>query len=116
MHRSKQLFYSIASSARAMSVVGMSIPGALAGFEVDNELVLGRRLYRQVGRLLALEDTVDVLRRASERVDRVRPVGDQATAGDETAIPIDRMQSMPVRQRATNPAPPPAFSATDPGP
>src|SRR5262249_36401277 len=32
----------------------------LCGLEVDRELVLGRRLYRQVGRLLALEDAVDV--------------------------------------------------------
>src|SRR5246500_300268 len=28
----------------------------LRGLEVDYQLVLGRRLYRQVGRLLALED------------------------------------------------------------
>jgi hypothetical protein len=32
----------------------------LCGLEVDRELVLGRCLYRQVGRLLALEDAVDV--------------------------------------------------------
>jgi hypothetical protein len=28
----------------------------LGGLKVDDQLVLGRRLYRQVGRLLALED------------------------------------------------------------
>ena len=32
----------------------------LGGLEIDDQLVLGRRLYRQVGRLLALEDAVDV--------------------------------------------------------
>ena len=29
------------------------------GLEVDRQLVLGRRLHRQVGRLLALEDAID---------------------------------------------------------
>ena len=29
-------------------------------FEVDSQLVLGRRLHRQVGRLLSLEDAVDI--------------------------------------------------------
>jgi hypothetical protein len=32
----------------------------LGGLEVDHQFVLGRRLHRQVGRLLALEDAVDV--------------------------------------------------------
>src|SRR5262245_13098920 len=35
-------------------------PERLGGLEVDHQLVLGRGLYRQVGRLLALEDAVDV--------------------------------------------------------
>jgi hypothetical protein len=32
----------------------------LGGLEVDHQLILGRRLHRQVGRLLALEDAIDV--------------------------------------------------------
>jgi hypothetical protein len=32
----------------------------LRGLEVDCQLVLGRRLHREVGRLLALEDAIDV--------------------------------------------------------
>src|SRR5262252_7423462 len=32
----------------------------LSSLEVDHQLVFGRRLYRQVGRLLAFEDAVDV--------------------------------------------------------
>jgi hypothetical protein len=32
----------------------------LGGLEVDHQLVFGWRLYRQVGRLVALENTVDV--------------------------------------------------------
>ena len=33
---------------------------ALRRLEVDRKLVLGRRLYRQLGWLLALEDAIDV--------------------------------------------------------
>src|SRR6266705_7013474 len=32
----------------------------LGGSQVDHQLVLGRRLHRQVGRLLPLEDAIDV--------------------------------------------------------
>ena len=50
----------------------------LGGLEVDDQFVLGRRLHRQVGRLLALEDAIDVAGRAPVLVDQIRPVGDQA--------------------------------------
>ena len=46
-----------------------------------------------------LEDAIDIARRASEWVDGVGAVRDQATAGDEAPMPVDRGQSMPVRQR-----------------
>ena len=36
----------------------------LCSLEVDHQLVLGRRLNRHVGRLLALEDAVDIAGRA----------------------------------------------------
>jgi hypothetical protein len=32
----------------------------LRGLEVDHQLIFGRRLHRQVGRLLALEDAIDL--------------------------------------------------------
>jgi hypothetical protein len=35
----------------------------LCGLEVDHQFVLGRRLHRQIGRLLALENAIDVSRR-----------------------------------------------------
>jgi hypothetical protein len=38
----------------------------LGGLEVDDQLILGRRLYRQVGRLLAPEDAIDIAGRAAE--------------------------------------------------
>src|SRR6516164_8640844 len=62
---------------------------------VDHQIVLGRCLHRQVARLLALEDTVDVAGRAPILVDRVRGIGDQTTAGDEQAVRVDRRQAVP---------------------
>ena len=44
---------------------------------VDDKLVLGRRLHRQVGRLLALEDTIDIAGCLPVLVDPIRAVGDQ---------------------------------------
>ena len=41
----------------------------LGGLEVDHQFVLGRRLHRQVGWLLALEDAVDVAAGAAVLVD-----------------------------------------------
>ena len=52
--------YSITSSARASSVGGTVEAERLGGPEVDHQFVLGRRLHRQIGRLLALEDAVDI--------------------------------------------------------
>ena len=75
--------YSITSSARASSVGGTVEAERLGGLEVDDQLELGRRLHRQVGRLLALEDAVDVAGRAPVLVDKIRPIGDQAAGGDE---------------------------------
>src|SRR5258708_32295553 len=46
----------------------------LRGLQVDHQLVLSRRLHRQVGRLLSLSGAIDVARRADARVDRIRAV------------------------------------------
>ena len=62
--------HSITSSARASSDGGTVEAERLGGLEVDDQLVLGRRLHRQVGRLLALEDAVDVAGRLPVLVDK----------------------------------------------
>src|SRR5262245_4969468 len=69
------------------------------GLEVDHQLVFGRRLYREVSRLLALEDAIDVAGGAPMQVDSVGPVGDETSVCDKTALEVDRRQLMPVRQR-----------------
>ena len=70
-------------------------PGSL---EVEDQLELGRRLNRQVGRLLALEDAIDAAGRLPVLVDVIRPIGDQATVGGEGTFEVDRRQLVPRRQ------------------
>jgi hypothetical protein len=41
-------------------------PERLGGLEVDDQSEFGRRLYRQVGGLLALEDAIDIASSATE--------------------------------------------------
>src|SRR5438067_178849 len=43
----------------------------LGGLQVNDQLVFRRRLYRQVGRLFAFEDTVDVASGTAELVESI---------------------------------------------
>ena len=74
------------SSARASSEGGTAEHERLRGLEVDHQLILGRRLHRQVGRLLALEDAINIAGRAAVLVDQVRRIGDQPTGIDKMAV------------------------------
>ena len=74
-------------------------PSAFCRLEVDRKLVLGRRLYWQLGWLLALEDAIDVAGRLSVLFDKIRSIGDEATNGDEEAIGVDGGQSKPGGKR-----------------
>src|SRR5215471_12458563 len=47
--------------------------------EVNYKFVFSRCLHRQVGRLLALDDTIHIAGRALVLVDLIRPVGGEAT-------------------------------------
>src|SRR5262249_35264463 len=71
----------------------------LRGLEIDHQLILGRRLNRKIGRLLTLEDAVDVAGGTPELVDEIRSIGNQATAGGINASAIDRGQPMPRCKR-----------------
>jgi hypothetical protein len=67
-------------------------------FKIDDQLVLSRRLDRQIARLRALEDAVDIVCRAPHLVDWIRTIGDQATSGRPEAKSVDRRQSIAGRQ------------------
>ena len=92
--------HSMTSSARASSDRRHGEAERLGGLEVDDQLVLGRRLHRQVGRLLALEDAIDVAGRAPEQVDQIGPSARvRPPAVTQKREPIDRGQLVPCRQR-----------------
>src|SRR6516165_2242887 len=69
------------------------------GLKVDHQLVFGRCLHRQVGRILTLEDAIDVCGRAPVLVYQISPVRDQAPGGDEMTLEIDRRQLVLRRKR-----------------
>ena len=61
-------------------------PSALAVLRLITSSYLVGALHRQIGRLLALEDAVDVAGRAPVLAGDVGPVGDQPAARHEVAI------------------------------
>ena len=73
-------------------------PKRLGGLEVDHQLVLCRRLNRQLARLLALEDAIDVARRAPEVVDLLISVGQEAPGPGERTERIDGRETMTSSQ------------------
>jgi hypothetical protein len=60
---------------------------------------VSRNPERQISRLLALEDAIDVAGRAPELIRPIRTVGDQAATGDEEAGGVNRGQAVMGRQR-----------------
>ena len=71
----------------------------LGGLQVHGQLVFGRRLHRQVGGLLALEDAIYIAGGAPVLIEEIRPVGYQPPGRDEEAFEIDRRQFVTSRQR-----------------
>ena len=69
-----QYSYSIGSSALSRIDVGTSRPSALAVVILSTGLVFHRQLHRQIGRLLALKDAVDVGGGAASMAYLVRPM------------------------------------------
>jgi hypothetical protein len=53
------------------------------GFEIESYFLLRRRLYGQIGRLLAVEDAVDVTGCAMKLIEVVNPVGDEPAGGHD---------------------------------
>jgi hypothetical protein len=64
------------------------------GLEVDDQRHLGGLFDRQIGRLVAFEDAVDVASSASVLIDRIGAVGDQAAVGDEEAERVNGRQAV----------------------
>src|SRR5262249_15290010 len=64
----------------------------LCGLEVEHRLIPCRRLHRQIGWFLTLENAVNVTGRAPVLVDVIRAVGDQAASANKVTFEIDCWQ------------------------
>ena len=74
------------------------MPSALAVLRLIASFVLGRRLHRQVGRLFALQDAIDVAGGAAILIEVVGPIADQAAGANGVAERVDRGQIVPDRE------------------
>jgi hypothetical protein len=79
--------YSITSSARASSAFGAERPG---GFEVDDQLELGRLKHRQIGRLVTLENPSGVDTSLTISIGEAGSIGDQPARRNVFAPTVDR--------------------------
>src|SRR5205814_907322 len=70
----------------------------LGGFEIDQQLVLGRRLHGKVGWLLTFQNTVNVLGRAAVRINLIRSIGDESSVSDPHSAGKYRGQSISCSQ------------------
>src|SRR6266702_4795932 len=72
---------------------------SLGGLEVDDQLVLDRRLHRKVGWLRTLEDEIDIASRAPKIIGQVNSVGQEAAEFSEETVRIDGRKMIASRQR-----------------
>src|SRR5262249_38001098 len=70
----------------------------LSGLEVDDEFVFGRRLHWQVGRLLTLEDAIDIAASTLVQAGNIRTVSDETALYDEHPKGINGRQSITCRK------------------
>src|SRR5262249_56710780 len=70
----------------------------LGCLEVDEQLVLGRRLHRQVRWLCSPEDAIDVRRGTPAEIDRVGPLGQQAAVDCLAPGRLDGREAVACRQ------------------
>src|SRR5258708_18312006 len=68
------------------------------GFYIYDQLVLGRRLHRKFGWVLALEDAVDISSSKSIWAVKFGSVRDQAASGDKIIVRVDCGQFVPSSQ------------------
>ena len=71
----------------------------LGRFEIDHQLVLRWRLYRKIGRLLALDNAIDIAGGAPILIWIVGPVANKTTRAYKVAERIDGGQFVPRRER-----------------
>ena len=75
----------------------------LRGLQIDHEFVLGRLLNRQIGRLLAFKDAIDIGRDPTEQTNQVRSIGHQSTIHDKVAVTLESGRPVSVPGVAESP-------------
>jgi hypothetical protein len=80
-------------------IVGDSEAERLGGFQVDDEMELGRLLHGQIRRLRTLENPAAVDADLAECVGPVRSVAHQPASCGKGAVDVDRRQTVLQRQR-----------------
>src|SRR6516162_5025354 len=71
----------------------------LGGLEVHGHLELGRKLHREIARLLAAQDAIHIGGGLTIVFYRVDSVGEQAAVSDSDRAPIDRRYVVSGRRR-----------------
>src|SRR3954454_20658210 len=69
-----------------------------SGLEVYHKLILGRRLHRQVGGLLTLQNAIDIRGRATYPIVKAWPVTEQSAILNIVAVRINRGQLVASRK------------------
>jgi hypothetical protein len=72
----------------------------LGGFQIDDQLVLGRVLHRQVGRFFALEDAIHVCCCAVVWINAIRAVRNKASFSSIEAVGVNSRQPMTLREHS----------------
>src|SRR5580704_11855551 len=62
--------------------------------QVNHQIIFGRSLDRKIGRLLALENAIDITGRAPKLVDAIGPVENQPAAVDIVSVAIHGRKSV----------------------
>src|SRR5215831_979646 len=73
----------------------------LRSFEIDNQLELGWLLHGKIAGLLAPENAGHVDAGLAKRIRQAWTIADQAAAGSELAVPVDRGKRV-VRRQGSN--------------
>ena len=87
----------------------------LRAFQIDYQLVFGGPLHGKIGRLLTLENAVDVISCVDGLTDDFRSVRDQAAGGNEVSRCEDRTSERQARQAGERNAEAQSLRETDAG-
>jgi|RhiMetdeSRZDD1v2_1073273.scaffolds.fasta_scaffold262853_2 dihydrofolate reductase len=67
--------------------------------QVDDEIILGRRLHREIARFLALEDAINIGGRARVLVTKIRPIRYQSSSDNIGSLLVRCRQFISGSQR-----------------